>query len=441
MIEEFTSRIKSNQLINRHDKVLIAVSGGLDSMVLADILIRMGYDCGIAHCNFGLRGEESDEDENFVRKWSSGKKIDFFYSKFKTAEYSKEKGISIQMAARDLRYEWFESIRKKEDYNLIALAHHADDVVETFHLNLSRGTGIKGLTGIAAKTTSIVRPLLWASRKQIHVYAKENGISYREDSSNKKTDYSRNRIRLNIIPEFHKINPSYSATLLSDIQHIRQANNILEDQFTKWEKDVVDDSNEDIRLSIEAIGRYIEPSWFLFRFLHPFGFNSKQVKSILVSLQSPSGRKFHSPTHSLIKDRENLFLIRINTDEGTGFYYIEKNQNRLEEPLLIHLKHFSASDYKIPVSPDIASLDSEKLQYPLFLRRWRPGDFFFPFGMDNVKKLSDYFIDEKIPIHLKNKIWLLCSGEDIIWIIGQRIDNRYSLNARTKTILQLEVWL
>ncbi|MCD6347329.1 MAG: tRNA lysidine(34) synthetase TilS [Bacteroidales bacterium] len=421
----------------------MAVSGGVDSMVMADLLIRSGYNCGIAHCNFSLRGRESDEDEILVKKFAADNNIPFFSIRFQTTDYADKRGISIQMAARKLRYDWFEDIRQNENFDLIALAHQADDIVETFHLNLSRGTGIRGLTGIPVKNGFIIRPLLWIHREELAVYAQENSIGFREDSSNKKTNYYRNRIRHKIIPEFIKINPAYIDTILSNIEHIKQAEHILEDQYSKWYNDVVEKRDKVIILSIPSILGFLEPGWYLFSFLQKFGFNSKQLKSIINSLQAPSGRRFYSSSHSLFKDRDSLFLIeKVSSDASeneTEEYYLDLSQEHISEPISITITKVSYQHYLLPATENIASIDFDKLHFPLTLRRWHKGDHFFPLGMNKMKKLSDFFIDEKIPVHEKNQQWLLCSGQDIVWLVGHRLDNRYGLNSKTKTVLRLEI--
>jgi len=437
MLERTREYIENSDLFSLSARLLVTLSGGVDSMVCLDILHRLGYECGIAHCNFQLRGSESNEDEKFVTSVSNRLKIPFHCQVFNTQEYANQNGVSIQMAARDLRYTWFESIRLSEKYDYIILAHHADDSVETMLINLARGTGLKGLTGIQASSGKIRRPLLYASRYDILTYAKQNNLSFREDSSNLKTDYTRNRIRHIILPEFEKINPSFSQSVLSTIEHLNQEQVVLDQKYFELKEVVVKEDAEDIILSIQELSKLQHIDWFMYRFLSAYGFNSEQVSSLINVLSEPPGKRFFSERYSLVKDREYIYLTKLD-EETEGEFFIDAFVKSVSDPISLEIRKIPKSQHSLSPNPNITSIDFQKISFPLILRKWIPGDYFYPLGMKKAKKLSDFFIDEKIPRHKKERIWILCSGEDIVWIVGLRMDDRFKLTEDTSMVFQIE---
>jgi len=438
MLSQTKEYIENQNLFPPSSRLLVAVSGGVDSMVCLNILHRLDYTCGVAHCNFHLRGLESDEDEIFVKSVSKQLKIPFYSQSFNTHEYADENGISIQMAARDLRYKWFESIRVAEQYDFLILAHHGDDSVETVLINMLRGTGLKGLTGIQPKSGSICRPLLSSNRKDILSYAKNSDITFREDSSNKKTNYTRNRIRHIIIPEFESINPSFSQTVLSNIEHLRQDEEVLDQKYTELIDDIVKYDDDDVILSIKSLSEIQHIHWFLYRFLSDYGFNSENVSSLIAALSDSPGKQFFSDEYSLIKDREFIYLTPRKANIENEVILSDKVRST-SNPISLEFSKITISKHSLSSNPNIASLDYHKISFPLKLRRWVYGDHFHPLGMSMSKKLSDFFIDEKIPRHKKDKMWILCSGDDIIWIVGLRIDNRFKITKETSTVFQISL--
>ncbi len=436
MLQETKEYIEKLDVFKPQDRLLVTVSGGVDSIVCLHILHNLGYICGVAHCNFQLRGSESDEDESFVRSMCKQLELPFYCQSFNTHEYASQKSLSIQMAARELRYSWFESLRLSANYDHIILAHHGDDSVETMLINLARGTGLKGLTGIQAHSGHIRRPILFANRRDILAYADENHLSFREDSSNSKTDYTRNRIRHIIIPEFEKINPSFLKTSLSSIRHLRQEQLVLDQIFAEIKKDIVRTESDDILLSLNKLSTLQHLNWFLFRFLSTFGFNGDQVSSLIDGISAPPGKQFFSEKYKIIIDREFLFLTQSSNNEAEESY-ISVGVNSISEPINLKFEVLDIQQHIISTNRDIADLNYNKLSFPLKLRKWISGDFFYPIGMKNAKKLSDFFIDEKIPRHKKNEVWLLCSGDDIVWIVGHRLDNRFKITKDTKTVYRV----
>ena len=438
MLELIKAYINKNDLFIPSSRLLIAVSGGVDSMVCLNVLYQLGYSCGVAHCNFQLRGSESDKDEALVESISAQLQIPFYSQSFNTKEFANENGISIQMAARDLRYSWFESLRISKKYDYIILAHHGDDSVETVLINMARGTGLKGLIGIQAKSGNIRRPLLSINRQSILSYADNNDVSFREDSSNKKTDYTRNRIRHIIVPEFERINPSFSQTVLSNIEHLKEEQEVLNQKYADVKSDIVRYEQDDIVLSIKKLKELQHIQWFLYRFLSDFGFNNDNISSMITGLSKSAGKQFFAKEYTLIIDREYIFLtLRHPTIENE--YTLDIAVKSISIPISLELSKIPFSKYKLSPNPDIANIDYQKITFPLTLRRWIPGDYFHPLGMNKAKKLSDFFIDEKIPRHRKEKVWILCSGEDIVWIIGLRMDNRYKITNTTSTVLQISL--
>jgi len=385
-----------------------------------------------------LRGEESDRDEAFVRLLADRYKIDIHCKKFQTKDFADEHSISTQMAARDLRYEWFHELAENLSFDHIAIAHNSDDNIETFHLNLSRGTGISGIRGMEPKSGRIIRPILWASRQTISEYCSSNNLEYREDSSNQKTDYKRNYLRWEILPKFKKLNPSYSDTILKNIDFFRQSSNMLDEYFELLKEKIIHQDQDNIRINIAELLKIKEPSWFLFEFLSGYGYNSSQVGDIVLSVQAESGKRFESDNYILIKDREDFILSGKHIVDN-GEYFLENKSGEIETPIKLKWHTFENNEFQIIKDSSIAHLDASKLLMPLKLRKWLPADSFKPLGMDTRKKLSDFFTDQKLSILEKEKVWLLLSDDEIVWVVGLRIDDRYKILPETKEILTISL--
>lgn len=439
MLEQFNKFNSDSNIFHENDKVLLAVSGGIDSMVMTDLFSKIDLKFGIAHCNFQLRDKESIRDENFVKEYALKNKISFHNKRFNTEDFALENKISIQMAARDLRYKWFEEIRKEHNYDLIALAHNQDDVIETFMINLARGTGIRGLTGIMTKNGNLIRPLLFANRLGIENYQKENNILFVEDSSNALIKYKRNRIRHKLIPEFEKLNPGFKKNILETIQNLKKTTDLLLDQVSNSKQRIISKEGDNILINIQKLAQQRHMDTLLYEILIPYGFPHQIIPNIIESLNSHSGKLFYSSTHRLVKDRETLVISQIKYEDIIE-YNIEAEAQTLESPINLSFRKLSYNrQFKIPSSNKIATVDFDMLKFPLSLRRWKEGDHFNPLGMKHTKKLSDFFIDKKLSIVEKENIWILTSNDDIVWVLGQRIDDRFKISENTKDLFQIEI--
>ncbi|NOZ46490.1 MAG: tRNA lysidine(34) synthetase TilS [Chlorobi bacterium] len=440
MYEKFIKYIEENYLINNSQSVLLAVSGGVDSMVMLDLFRKTNYNIGVAHCNFKLRGKESDDDEEFVRNKANDFNIPIYSVHFDTEKYANKKGISIQMAARELRYNWFEEIRDKNKYDLIAIAHNGDDVIETFLSNLIRGTGIKGLTGIKPKNDLIIRPILDFYRSEILYYADYNEINYREDSSNNSVKYKRNFIRHEIIPLFEKLNPDVKITISETIQKLKDVEEIYRQKIESTKKQAVKIENGNIIISVSELKKLNPLKPYLFEYLKPFGFSNDSLERIIENGNKQSGKIFYSEKYQLLIDRKNLIISK-KVSKGNPVFYIKENDKSIDFLIKLNLKRFDRDDsFSVIKNEKIAQVDFSKLTFPLKLRKWNAGDFFYPLGMKRQKKVSDFFIDLKMSRLEKEEAWILESANEIVWIIGKRIDNRYKVTEKTKVILEI-TWL
>lgn len=435
----FNNYITTNQLFTKDNTILIAVSGGIDSVSLLHLISQSNIKkTGILHCNFHLRGNESDEDEKFVFELSKQYHLPFFVTHFDTKKFASEKNISIQEAARNLRYQWFEEIRKENNYDLIAVGHNKDDTVETFLFNLMRGTGTDGLSGIKSLTGKIVRPLLFASRNEITAFAKENHLAFREDSSNKSEKYSRNFIRHRIIPMMMKINPQVQEHIFATSQKINDINEIATETIRDFTSRIVIQQQGKVSVSTTLLLKQKYPLPFLHFILKEYGFNPKELPKILEALNQ-SGRQFYSATHTLLTDRDFFYLFPNQKPEITKSFKIKIMKPEISDPVKLKFTVIEKpEDFHIKKNKRFAFLDSDKISFPLIIRKWKSGDSFHPFGMNGEKKLSDYFVDNKFSLHEKQEIWLLETNKKICWIIGERIDNRFAITEATKNILQIE---
>lgn len=432
-ISEIEQYIVENGLLAGGEKVIVGVSGGADSVALLDILHSFRLECVVAHCNFHLRGEESNRDAFFVEELCQRYKLKYERIDFDTEAYAERESISIEMAARELRYNWFEQIRTIHMAQKIAVAHHRDDSVETVLLNLIRGTGIRGLTGIPPMNGYIIRPLLCMSRNDILEYLKDRKLSYVDDSTNNEDLYSRNKIRLNILPLMETINPSVKEAIMRTSRNLSQVANIYRMYMDQVKKDIFQDN----KISIALLIQYAEPEAILFEILSPYGFNAPTVRLVFESLVSQSGKVFHSDTHQLLKDRGFLILKKKETLTVDTFTIHESDEN-IGHPIQLTIERTLINgDFTIEGKPNILYLDANKVKYPLTLRHWRQGDWFIPFGMKGKKKVSDYFSDHKFSLFDKEDTWLLCSGEDILWIVGHRSDDRFKIGDETTEVIRI----
>lgn len=439
MLERFEAFLKENSLCLPDDKILLTVSGGVDSMVMLYIFHQSGFDCEIAHCNFGLRGAESDEDERFVIEMANRYEMPVHVKSFQTEEYASDNNVSIQMAARDLRYEWFEDIRAQTSCNFIATAHNKNDQTETFFINLLRGTGIRGLTGIPLIAGNIIRPLLWAERREILNYSEEKHIPFREDSSNAGVKYSRNKIRHLLLPDLEKIRPGFISVMDENINRLKATYEIYNSVLEERKTTLLFRDQDYIRISIDSLRQLRPLEAWLYELLTDYEFSYPVIKDIVRNLDSPPGRQFFSSSYRLVKDRDSLIIEALREGSKKRFY-IENIEEPVYDPL--HLEFMLIEDVKhfsIPAYPDVACLDYDKLRFPLIIRKWEAGDYFRPLGMENMKKLSDFFIDIKLSIPQKEKTWILTDGIDIIWVMGHRIDDRYKVDDTTERILKIEM--
>ena len=374
--------IEEKSLFFQKDKILVALSGGADSVALLRVLLALGYTCEAAHCNFHLRGKESDRDENFVRGLCNELNILLHVVHFDTQTYATKHRISIEMAAREMRYEWFEKLRQECDASVIAVAHHRDDSVETFLLNLIRGTGINGLKGIAPLNGHIVRPLLNVSRQDILQYLEHLHQDYVTDSTNLQDEYMRNKIRLNILPMLGELNPSVSESIAETANRLAETSLVYNKEMAEAKNRVIKRNGNNLKaIHVERLLTEVAPASLLFEILYPLGFKPLQIKDIFHSLSGQPGKRFISPEWEAVRDREYL-LIR-----------------------------------------------------PLIIRKWQKGDKFVPFGMTGKKNVSDYLTDRKLSLFEKENQYVVCSDEKIIWLVGERSDNRFRITNTTKRVM------
>ncbi|MFA0963064.1 tRNA lysidine(34) synthetase TilS [Roseivirga sp. BDSF3-8] len=440
MLERFRDYIKNRALISPDSKVLLAVSGGVDSMVMADLFIKAGYNCAIAHCQFNLRGKESEEDEAFVRSYAQLQNIPAHLMSFDTKGAAEERGISIQMAARKLRYEWFTSLLDKHGFEAVATAHHLGDVAETMLINLTRGTGISGLHGIRSRQNRIIRPMLFASREDIAGYAISENIAWREDSSNQDTKYRRNEIRQSVLPVLKKQNPNLEQRMAVTSEKLAGAEAIVKVFVNSFYEQHCFTSTEGlIRIPLEALLATPAPALLLHELLKKYGYAYEQMRDVLGDGVGESGRFVAAKGYRLYRDREDLILQKepdgtaltgeLSEEEGT------QHAAGYDWEISLH----PAEYFEISTDSQVAALDRDKLIFPLKIRTWKQGDRFFPLGMKRQKKLSDFMIDEKIPLYLKEKVRVVCSGDDIVWVAGYRIDHRYRLTKDTKEVYRIGI--
>jgi len=437
-LQNFRDYVSQHALFDQKHRVLLAVSGGKDSVLMVHLFKRSGFDFGIAHCNFGLRGGESQRDELFVRTLAALMEVPVYVKQFETKAFAAEQKISTQMAARDLRYQWFEELKTGQGYDRIAVAHHQDDSVETVLLNLVRGTGIAGLHGILPKRGDLIRPLLFLSRKGIEELIAEFEIDFVEDSSNLSAAYARNKLRLDVIPLLKELNPKLEQTFEQNIRRFAETELVLQQAVERARLDLCVEKNNEVYLSLDQIATLKPQQLLLFEILKTYHFTERVVGELLNALDKQSGTSFYSSSHRLTIDRDAVIITRIIDGQEAE----NKMIHRTDHQVLLQ-GQFLQIDYTDIVSfepdPCRAFVDEDKLIFPLVLRAWQDGDRFKPMGMDNYKKLSDFFIDQKIPLPQKQTIPILINGNgDIIWIAGLRQDNRYKVTGTTKKVAIFE---
>jgi len=438
--KKFADFINQNKLFEPADTILAAVSGGMDSVLMVHLLKSSGYNFAIAHCNFQLRGQEANADQEFCKELAHAQQVPFHTINFNTQQYAETNKISIQMAARDLRYAWFEQLRQQYNYTAIALAHHQNDAIETILLNLVRGTGIAGLHGILPKNGLLVRPLLFLKRDEIAALVKDNGYDYVEDISNASVKYARNKLRHEVVPKLKELNPQLEKTFENNLKHFRELETLLELRVAELKAQLFTYRDGDAYLQLDAVKALNPLRLLLFKLLQKYGFNETTVDDLVSALNKHSGKVFEAAGFKLILDRDQLI---ITPKSKTEF-----------EPLNIaatdHAVNFG--NYKLTVlhddtpliikdNPMAVSVDSAKLIYPLSIRTWQQSDSFYPLGMKTRKKLSDFFIGLKIPLHKKDEVPLLINGNgEIIWVGGYRPDERYKVSENTKKVTIFELY-
>ena len=434
MLEKFQNHINQNLPFLNGRKLLLATSGGIDSMVLLELCRQSNLDIRAAHCNFQLRGDESDEDEKFVKSQCEKLGILLFVNHFDTNKFAEELKLSIQVVARNLRYDWFNSLLINNDYDYILTAHHLDDSLETFLINFTRASGLDGLTGIPQQNGNIIRPLLPFSRNEIEAFAKENKLQWREDSSNASDKYLRNKLRHDVIPILKELNPSLLNSFESTISNLQQAQTMVDDASRIVYLKVVEDVGSQKIINLTELLQLPNYRAYLYQWLEPFGFSDWDSIHDLVTAQS--GKQIHSQKHTLLKDRNELIVYPKQKSEETEQFLIEKDQKVVKFPL--KLAFCNVDDISVQATNAIF-VDEEKLTFPLEIRKWHEGDLFFPFGMNGSKKLSKFFKDEKFSLLDKSNAWLLCSDNQIVWVIGKRQDDRFKVTEQTTKIVQIQL--
>lgn len=440
LIERFQEYVTRNSLFTRQDKILLTVSGGVDSMVLMSLCVNSGYNVGVAHCNFSLRGKESDEDEIMVQETARRYGIECFNRRFDTMGEMARTGESMEMAARRLRYEWFHQLCEEQGYTAIAIAHHIDDSIETFFINMLRGTGLRGLTGISNQVGRVVRPLMFATRKEILEYAHRKHISFREDSSNLTTKYLRNKIRLGLIPRIREINPRFPFIMNQNIERLTAAQQFIDGAINNIYNNIVEERDGIYTLHIDGIEHTTSRDFVIYEILNSrFGFKGDTVDGLCKTLANDySGKRFYSRNYVAYTDRGTIVVTRIeecdlcqvSVSKGQRRAYCGSNVLYFELCDVDMLNTFNTPD-------NVALIDAETISYPLTLRRWQEGDSFIPFGMTGRKKVSDFLIDNKVSMAEKSRQFVLMSNDEIIWLVGRRINDQNRITKKTDMVLRI----
>ncbi|MEW2922204.1 tRNA lysidine(34) synthetase TilS [Muricauda sp. ANG21] len=431
MLSPFKKHIKNNLSFLQRTRLLVACSGGVDSVVLAHLCVHAGLNVTLAHCNFHLRGSESNEDERFVRNLAEDLGIGVEVKSFNTKKYATKNRGSIQMAARELRYQWFNELLETKGFDFLLTAHHADDNLETFLINLSRGTGIDGLSGIPVQNGKVVRPLLEFSQKDIRSFAKRNKIQWREDASNADTKYLRNKVRLEIVPKLMELHPAFLENFKRTQLHLKETNSLVQNHIKEIKSILFAEDGDVIKIALEPLKELHPIEAYLYGLFKEYGFTEwDDVKGLLSAM---SGKEVISKTHRLLKDREYLILSE-HKESANESYAVFDKEGLLQSPIKLKLENVKTAERS---GRDTIFLDKKKLNFPLVLRNWQKGDYFYPYGMKGGKKLSKFFKDEKVDVFSKEKQWLLCSDDEIVWVVGRRADERFKVDASTQNILKI----
>ncbi|MEO7989762.1 MAG: tRNA lysidine(34) synthetase TilS [Chryseolinea sp.] len=432
MLEQFLNHINRHKLCTKADPILLAVSGGVDSMVMLHLFIEAGFQVSVAHCNFQLRGKESDGDENFVYHACQELKVPIVVERFDTEAYGWENSLSTQMAARELRYAWFDYLLEENQYQFLATGHHFDDTIETILLNWTRGSSVEGLAGIPVKNNKIIRPLLFATRSQVEKYAAEKGIQWREDQSNLTDDYQRNFIRHQIVPKLKELNPSLETTLHAGLEKIQGDLELIHFQTEEWKKDFLSIEGEKVTIEKKGFDSFQQSAPLLWRCIREYGFNFEQTREIVLVLNGQSGKQFLTPSHKLVIDREKI-IITPHVDFWNNTQIKDGQTTAVLGSWNMEIEKLT--DVSKSNNVFEAKLDTDKITFPLVWRKWKAGDIFYPLGMEHRKKVSDFLIDNKVPVSDKDVVTVLESNGEIVWVVGYRIDNRFKITPTTTSTL------
>lgn len=435
MKERLLKFIQENNLIGQGERVLLTVSGGIDSMTMLHLFMQTNIPFAVAHCNFQLREQDSFHDEQFVTDFAWQHHLEYYCKRFNTLQYCQENKLSVEMAARELRYKWFAEICQEHHFQLIATAHHLDDAIETFFLNAIRKTGIGGLHGIAPKSGNIIRPLLFCYRTDIQQYAEKEQLTYCEDKTNQDDAYTRNFIRLNIIPQFEQLRPDFKQNMTGTIQIVASQHQLYKQHIADIRKKILQTIDNHYIINISQLLNLPNAATYLFELLSPFNINYAQSKNIFASLLQTEEKRFDTKHFIILKTRENIEIWHKQSYPYSTLIINSLDKNEFQQQHL-DFQIVENKDITFENNPQTAYFDLDKIQFPLQIRSWQTGDFFYPVKGKGKKKLSDFFTDLKLNSIQKQDIKLLTNSQDeILWVIGKRSDDRFAVRKSTKKIL------